>query len=106
MGALIHGENGFKPVAELPQGKTRKYTIYIARHSETGHHHVLESEVEFEVVEDALKNIYIQLFAPAKVVHKKTFDIHETKTLEPGIYQITHKTGYDPFNRVVREVWD
>ena len=103
---LIHGENGFKPIDKLPDGKVSKHKIFIAGHSETGHHHVLESDVEFEVVEDVLKNIYIQLFEPAKVVHKKSFDIHETKTLGAGIYQITHKTEYYPFSKVVRQVWD
>lgn len=107
MKSLIHGENGFKPVAKAPKGKVTRHTMYIAGHSETGHHHVLESKTEFEVIEDeTLKSIYIQLFEPAKVVHKKSFDIHETKTLQPGIYEITHKTEYDPFEKVIREVWD
>lgn len=107
MKALIHGENGFKPVDKLPEvTRLGSFKMYIAGHSETGHHHVLESEVEFEVTEDALKNIYVQLFEPAKVVHQKTFDIHETKTLDPGIYQITHKSEYDPFNQIIRQVWD
>lgn len=107
---LLHGENGFKPVNELPKGKVTKHKIYIAGHSETGHHHILESKTEFEVIEvdrdELIKDVYIRLFEPAEVVHKKTFDVHETKTLEPGIYQITHKTEYDPFNKVMREIWD
>lgn len=103
---LIHGENGFKPVAKLPKGKKSEHKTFIAGHSETGHHHVIESKTPFTVIEDALHNMYVQLFEPARVVHKKSFDIHETKTLERGIYQITHKTEYDPFSKVIRKVWD
>lgn len=108
MKALIHGENGFKPVSELPQGKVTKHKIYIAGHSETGHHHVLESKTEFEVIEpeNLGDNIFIRLLEPAKVVHKKSFDIHQTKTLQPGIYEITKKTEYDPFAKVIRRVFD
>ncbi len=108
--SLIHGENGFKPVDKLPKGVVSKHKIFIAGHSETGHHHVLESKVEFEVIEvdrkQLEKELYVRLFEPAQVVHKKSFDIHETKTLQPGIYQITHKTEYDPFQQIIRQVWD
>lgn len=105
---LLHGETGLKPVPELPKGKVSKYKMFIAGHSETGHHHILESKTEFEVLEpeNLGDNVFIRLLSPAKVVHKKTFDVHETKTLEPGIYEITHKNEYDPFQKVVRRVFD
>lgn len=105
---LIHGENGFKPVSKVPKGKRSEHTHYIAGHSETGHHHVLESDTPFTVIEpeNLGDNVFIELLSPAKVVHQKTFDIHETKVLEPGVYEITHKTEYDPFNEVIRQVWD
>jgi hypothetical protein len=105
---LIHGENGFKPVQELPKGKVTKHKMFIAGHSETGHHHVLESKTEFEVIEpeNLGDSIFINLLSPASVVHKKSFDKHETKVLQPGLYEITHKTEYDPFQKVVRQVWD
>lgn len=105
---IIHGENAFKPVSKVPKGKVTKHKMFIAGHSETGHHHIVKSEVEFNVIEpeNLGDNIFIELLSPAKVVHQKTFDIHETKTLEPGIYEITHKTEYDPFAQVIRQVWD
>lgn len=103
--ALIHGENGFKPVAKLPKGKKATYNSFIAGHSETGHHHVLECEEPFTVVESEGKT-FVELIREAKVVHQKSFDIHETKVLQPGVYEISHKTEYDPFAKVVRQVWD
>lgn len=105
---LLHGENGFKPVEKLPEGKVTLHKTFIAGHSETGHHHVLESKTEFEVIEaeNLGDNVFIRLLSPAKVVHKKTFDIHETKVLDPGIYEITHKTEYNPFTKVIEKVFD
>src|SRR5690349_19470186 len=93
---LIHGENVFVPVARMPKGDITKHTMYIAGHSETGHHHVLESKAEFEVMASAEKQeLYIRLFEPAKIVHKKNFEIHETKVLQPGVYKRIFATEYD-----------
>lgn len=108
MKVLIHGENVFKPVTEAPEGRVTKHKIYIAGHSETGHHHVLESKVEFEVIEpeNLGDSIFIRLLEPAKVVHKKSYEIHETKVLQPGIYERTFATEYNPFTKVIQRVWD
>lgn len=104
---LIHGENVFIPVDKLPKGEVTKHKMFIAGHSETGHHHVLVSETEFDVIDDAEKQeLFIRLFQPAKVVHQKNFEIHETKTLEPGLYKRIFATEYDPFAKVVRRIFD
>lgn len=103
--ALIHGENGFKPVPRMPKGKRSSHKLFIAGHSETGHHHVLESDTEFDVV-DFGGAIFIELFTRANVVHKKSFDIHETKVLEPGVYEVTKKTEYNPFTKLIQRVFD
>lgn len=102
---IIHGENVFIPVSKMPKGETTKHKVYIAGHSETGHHHVLESETEFDVVVDK-EDLYIRLFEPANVVHKKSFEIHEAKVLQPGVYKRTFATEYDPFEKVVRRIFD
>lgn len=108
MKTLIHGENIFKPVSKLPKGEVRKHKLFIAGHSESGHHHVLESETEFEVIEpenlgDAL---FVRLLTPAKVTHKKSFEIHETKTLEPGIYEVYPALEYNPFTKLMERQYD
>lgn len=107
---LIHGENSFKPLSKLPTGiapKMKKETSYIAGHSESGHHHVVQSEAPFDVFEDTEKQLlYLRLFEPAKVVHKKSFDIHETKELKPGIYVRSFATEYNPFTKVVQRIFD
>lgn len=104
---LIHGENVFIPVDDMPKGHISKHKLYIAGHSETGHHHVLESRVDFEVIEDiSNQELYFRLFEPAKVVHKKSFDIHQTKTLQPGVYKRIFATEYNPFTKVISRIFD
>jgi hypothetical protein len=99
---VTHGEVCFTPVDSTPTGKSTKHKLYIAGHSESGHHHVLESKTEFDVFEDRT----ILLHDVAKLFHKKSFDIHETRTLMPGAYKITHKTEYNPFTKVIQRVFD
>lgn len=106
--AVQHGEVWLQPVDSLPADRqTKKAKSFIVGHSETGHHHVLESKAEFEVLAgDEKHDLYVRLFEPAKLVHQKTFDIHETKTIVQGDYAVYQKTEYDPFADVVRAVFD
>lgn len=104
---IIHGENVLLPIEKMPEGKIKKRTNYIVGHSETGHHHVLEAVKgqEFDIlVQDG--EIYFTNSYEAKVTHKKAHDIHETVTVAPGIYKVNRKTEYDPFGKVIRQVWD
>lgn len=102
-----HGEVWLQPIDKIPEGSTKKTKSHVIGHSETGHHHILESNTEFEVMAgDEKHDLYIRLFEPAKVVHQKTFDIHETKIVVPGDYAVYQKTEYDPFADVVRAVYD
>jgi len=102
--SVMHGENCFTPIDSLPAGEIKTAKIYIAGHSETGHHHILESPVEMQIVEGATRAVLLK--EVTKLFHQKTYDVHETLTLAPGAYEITHKTEYDPFSKVVRAVWD
>lgn len=105
---LIHGENIFKPIAGMPEGKITRHKMFIAGHSETGHHHVLRSDVEFEVIEpeNLGDSIFIRLLSPAQVTHQKTFEIHETKTLNPGVYEVFPALEYNPFTKVMQRQFD
>jgi hypothetical protein len=100
---VMHGENFLVPVDKMPEGKTSRTKMFIVGHSETGHNHVLESETPFAVFEEEL---YLQLFKPAKLVHTKSFDIHETVEVMPGVYKVNHKTEYNPFTKVIDRVFD
>ncbi len=100
---IRHGENLLLPIKSKIVGE--EHTTYIIGHSETGHHHVLESTEPF-VVSESDKQFVIELFAPAKLVHKKALDKHNTLTINPGKYKVIKKTEYDPWQGVIREVHD
>lgn len=108
MKTLLHGENVFKPVSKVPKGKRSEHTMYIAGHSESGHHHVLESKQPFTVIEpeNMGDSLFIELLSPANVVHKKSFEIHETKVLQPGTYEVYPAQEYNPFEQVMQRQYD
>jgi len=104
---IIHGENILLPIKNLPKGTLKFFKKYIVGHSETGHHHVLESKTKGEfgiIIKDG--DLYVQVNSDANITHQKQHDIHETVNVGPGTYIVKRKTEYDPFQKVVREVWD
>ncbi len=109
---LLHGENGLKPVSKAPKGIVTSHKMFIVGHSETGHHHIAKSDTEFNVIEVAdkdnptIKSIFLEIFEPTNIVHKKSFEIHETKVIQPGVYEVTHKMEYSPFEKVRRNIFD
>src|SRR3990167_2850429 len=68
--AIRHGELFIQPVDKLPEGKKEAHNSFVVGHSETGHHHILESDQKFDIVKGA--EIYFELLAKGKVVHQKT----------------------------------
>lgn len=100
---IRHGEAMLVPITAKVTGK--QHTQYIIAHSETGHHHVLESKAPF-VVSETDKQFVIELFEPARIVHKKTLDKHKTLPVAPGRYKVVKKTEYSPWEGIIREVHD
>jgi hypothetical protein len=103
--AIRHGEVSLIPVEKLPKGTKSVHDLFIVGHSETGHHHVLESKA-LQVITTDKEELYLRLFEPGKLVHQKTVNRHNDLMVQPGIYRITHKTEYDPFAKVTRRVFD
>jgi hypothetical protein len=104
---IQHGEALMLPVDKMPKGKTTKVTKQIIAHSETGHHHVVEAEQEFEIIGSVEKHdLYLRLFEPGKLVHKKSVEKHKTLPVKPGIWKVLHKSEYDPWQQIVRKVQD
>lgn len=106
MKPIRHGEIMLVPVETIPQGTVTEHTNFIIGHSETGHHHVLESKVKFQVTEDEKNELYLRLFEPAKLVHKKATDKHRTLTIPAGIYKRFMDTEYSPFDGIIHRVKD
>jgi hypothetical protein len=101
-----HGEVLLHPVATVPEGKVTEHKTFIVGHSETGHHHVLEAPKEYKVTKVGLDAVYVTLFDEGELVHKKTVNRHNNLLVAPGSYQVIRKNEYDPFAKIMREVWD
>lgn len=100
---IRHGEMMLIPVEKKVTGD--KHSMFIVAHSETGHHHVLESKKPFTVSQSD-KEFLIELFEPAKLVHKKTTDKHKTLPVPAGRYKVVYKTEYNPFLQEIQKVMD
>lgn len=104
--AIRHGEILLHPVEELPRGRKASHKSYIVGHSESGHHHVLESVEDFKVLKTADDSVWLEIMSPAKLVHKKQVDKHNTLTVSPGKYHVIYKTEYSPWEKIIRRVAD
>lgn len=100
---IRHGETMLIPIKGKVEGA--EYNIFIIAHSETGHHHVLESKVPF-VVSEQDKQFVIELFEPAKLVHKKQVDKHKTLDIPAGKYKVAYKNEYNPWEQIISRVFD
>jgi hypothetical protein len=103
--AIRHGEVTLLPVNKLPKGSKAVHDLFIVGHSETGHHHVLESK-KFEVLTTDTSELYLRLFEPGKLVHQKTVNRHNDLIVQPGIYKVTQKLEYNPFTKMMQRVFD
>ncbi len=102
---IRHGEILLQPIARMPRGKNAQHTSFIVGHSETGHHHVLESATDFAVV-DRKDDLYVRLFQPGRLVHQKSVDRHHDLVVDAGRYKVIYKTEYNPFEKVIERVMD
>lgn len=107
--AIRHGEVMLVPVKKVPVAYTQvfKTVDYMVGYSAAGHHHVLESTTEFEVISDQdKKDLFFRLIKPAKLVHRKTTDRHKDLVVPAGLYQRFNDTEYSPFDEIIRDVAD
>lgn len=101
---IRHGEIILQPVDKLPKQEFKAHKSFIVGHSETGHHHVLESKEEFKVLD--MDGLWLEITKPTKLVHKKVTYQHKTLPVAPGKYKVIKKTEYDPWDGLIREVHD
>ena len=103
-----HGEVILKPISSIPQNAvlSKETKKYIVAHSETGHHHVLESIDNYEVF-TSNGETYIKLGTVGTLFHEKTGkDVHKAHTIQPSIYQVVIKKSYDYFSKKMARVRD
>ena len=102
-----HGEVLLKP-SELPQDAklVKETNKYIVAHSETGHHHVLESIDNYEVF-TSNGDTYIKLGTVGTLFHEKSGkDVHTPHKIQPSVYKVVIKQAYDYFTKRMQNVRD
>ena len=72
----------------------------ILGHSETGHHHVVESPCAQLFVDPGNPTVaYLSCSEPVDLVHLRPTDTHQSLTLAPGIWMVSRQTEYTPHGR-------
>ena len=92
---IRHGEIMMLPVASAPSGTVQRVSKCIVGHSESGHHHILESGTEFARVITATGDLYVDLDAPTPLRQHKTFHQHRQLTVPVGVWRVIRKTEFD-----------
>ncbi|MGA5541370.1 hypothetical protein ACPCIR_05910 [Mycobacterium sp. NPDC051198] len=89
------GEVLLVPTSGVLFGDRRTVRSHIVGHSESGHHHVLESDHEFDVIITG-DELLIELRDPGWLIHQAQSDQHRTLGVAPGTYRVLRKRRYHP----------
>lgn len=98
-----------KPILELPkEAKLEKETNkYIVAHSETGHHHVLKTDLKDFKVFSWNGETYLEVPEISQLFHEKTGnDVHTPHKIIPSIYKVIIKKNFNYFSKVMERVRD
>jgi hypothetical protein len=101
---IRHGEILLLPVVTAPDGTLRHVNACIVGHSESGHHHVLESNAVFAEIVAANGDLYVDLHAPTALRHHKAFQQHRELQVPAGVWRVIRKVEFDV--RLMREPLD
>lgn len=91
-------------IDEIPTDAVRQEPgdgVFVVAHSETGHHHVVESApVEyFHAANDgdfAGQVAYLRVNEPVALRHLRSFDTHEALSIPAGLYRLNQQREYTP----------
>jgi hypothetical protein len=92
---IRHGEVLLLPVDSVPDGTFTKVTNCVVGHSESGHHHVLESDEVFEQIIAANGDLFVDLPRDTPLRHHKTHQQHRELTVPAGAWKVIRKTEFD-----------
>ena len=92
---IRHGEVLLFPAETLPDGRIEHVTKCVVGHSESGHHHVLESDRAFATIVAANGDLYVDLDVPTTLRHLKTHHQHRELNVPAGGWRIIKKTEFD-----------
>jgi hypothetical protein len=92
---IRHGEILLVPVTSVPYGQTEHVTSCIVGHSESGHHHVLESDDVFQQIVTANGDLFVDLDRPTPLRHRKDHQQHRELQVPAGAWRVIKKTEFD-----------
>jgi hypothetical protein len=92
---IRHGEILLIPVDALPYGSVESVSSCIVGHSESGHHHVLESDDVFQQIVTANGDLFVDLERDTRLRHHKTHQQHRELTVPAGMWKVIRKTEFD-----------
>lgn len=73
----------------------------IVGHSETGHHHVVDSDCAVLTRVDEF-TAYLDVKKPTQIDHLREYDTHPSIALQPGMYKFRTGREFDPFEESIR----
>lgn len=113
------GEITIRRIGDVPKDRQRAGCTplkleggkFIIGHSETGHHHVLRSNVGADVVvldrpPEGMRVLYAILENPTLLDHQRDHDTHESIELPAGEYEFRIAREYDPYAELARQSQD
>lgn len=89
------GEVLLVPTSGVLFGDRSTVRSHIVGHSESGHHHVLESDHDFDVIITGAETL-IELHDTARLIHQAQVSQHCTLIVTPGTYRVLRKRSYHP----------
>ena len=105
-----HGEVILKPIDKIPSEAKLNNELekVIVAHSETGHHHVLQT-LDMSKIKVYMFNgeTYLEVPSISELWHQKTGkDVHKTHKIVPATYKVVIKKAYDYFLKKLSQVRD
>lgn len=97
---IRHGEILLLPIAKPPIGIVEDVMSCIVGHSESGHHHVLESDEVFARIVADSGDLFVDLPTATPLRHHKTHQQHRELTVPVGAWKVIRKTEFDVRSRV------
>lgn len=97
----FQGELMIMRIDEIPASAKKmqpeKNGLHIIGHSETGHHHVMESRAADRFIDQMNEFCqYLDVADESTLEHLRAFDTHEPLTLEPGKYIVRTAREHTP----------